>query len=404
MIGFDTLNLSLRGICDLEFTTLGQALVAFITNMKDCFCGWMYFLKARWLYIFTALVFVISASSVECSSLSVISCDEIVTWNITGKSGLQVESDSYMLKNGIQVQVMEHLFSTLSSVVLNASNRSANIFVQIYCYSFTGIQPFLAEVGYGDEIVTCNIKDILLIGNIFELLSTLPSPFMGNVYSVCIFILKAPWFHFIILLGLVFRFFTTFTVSQNKVTRFRLLIKLRMALGRLRAKRLSYVELVSLRNSPACLHSLELSCGIAQARSLSVQIADASLEDLLYFYRASDVMALYLGKLIAKRTQESKKERRRKRKLRHFTTEAQRGNFINSFLLIILLLSLFVKSEENLGNVILYGVPGLRSISISKEETYSTIREEIWKFAPRFSNFYFVHRGLIIKDEDVVVN
>ena len=81
-----------------------------------------------------------------------------------------------------------------------------------------------------------------------------------------------------------------------------------------------------------------------------------------------------------------------------------RGNFIYSFLLIILILSLFVKSEENLRNVILYGVPGLRRISISKEETYSTIRKEIWKFAQKFSNFYFVHRGLIIKDEDVVID
>ena len=120
MIGFDILNLSLSGFCDLVFTTLGQALVAFIAILKDYFCGWMYFLKARWFYIFMTLVFVISASSVECSSLSVISCDEMVTRNITGKSGLQVEMDSYMLKNGIQVHLMEHPISTLSGVVLNA--------------------------------------------------------------------------------------------------------------------------------------------------------------------------------------------------------------------------------------------------------------------------------------------
>ena len=108
-----------------------------------------------------------------------------------------------------------------------------------------------------------------------------------------------------------------FPTSQSKVSRFRLLVKHRMALGRLRAKRLSYVELLSLRNSPACLDSLELSCGIAKARPLCVQIADASLEDLLYLSRASDIMALYLEKLIAKRSQESKKERRRKQNFRH---------------------------------------------------------------------------------------
>ena len=156
------------GICDLAFTTLEEAWVAFIANLKDCGCGWIYLLKARWFYILTILVFVISASSVEYSSLSVNSC----------------------------------------------------------------------------------------------------------------LILKAPWVQFVIMLWLVFRLYTTFPVSENKISRFRLLIKFRMALGRLRAKRLSYVELLSLRNSPACLHSLELSCGIAKARSLSVQIADASLEDL----------------------------------------------------------------------------------------------------------------------------
>ena len=291
MIGFDTLNLSQRGICDLVFTTLGQAWVAFIANLKDCCCGLIYLVKARWFYILTTLVFVISASSVNCSSLSVI---------------------SYL-------------------------------------------------------------------------------------------ILKAPWFHFIILLGLGFQLLKTFTVAENKESRFRLSIKLRMALGRLRAKRLSYVELLSLSNSPACLHSLEFSCGIAQERSLSLHIFNASLEDLLYMCRASALMALYLGKLLANRTKETKKERRRKRNLRDCTTDNMRGKVIYSFLLILLILSLFEKYEENHRNVILYGVPGLRSMSISKEETYSTIRKKILKFSPNFSNFYFVHRGLIIKDEDVVI-
>ena len=292
MISFEKLNLSLKGSYDLVFTSLPQARAACIANLKDCSCGWMYLLKARWIYILMTLVFLISASSVQSSSLSVI----------------------------------------------------------------------------------------------FYL------------------ILKAPWFHFIILLVLVFQLFIIFLFSQNKVSRFRLLIKHRMALGRLRARRLSYVELLKLRNSPACLHSLEFSCGIAQARSLSVQIADASLEDLLFMFRASDIMTHYLGKLIAKRSQEAKKERQRRRRLQHLKTNTMQGNVIYSFLLIILILSLFVKSEENLRNVILYGVPGLRSLSISKEETYSTIREEIWKSAPTFSNFYFVHRGRIIKDEDAVIN
>ena len=46
MIGFDTLNLSLLGICDLVFTSLEVAWVAFTANLNDCCCGWIYPLKA----------------------------------------------------------------------------------------------------------------------------------------------------------------------------------------------------------------------------------------------------------------------------------------------------------------------------------------------------------------------
>ena len=126
-----------------------------------------------------------------------------------------------------------------------------------------------------------------------------------------------------------------------------------MAIGRLRAKRLSYVELLCLRNSPGCLHRFEFSCGIAKARSLSVQIPDASLEDLLYLFRCSDRMILYLEQLMGNCTQEVKKERRLKRSLRHSTTGTMRGDVTCSFLFIILILALFVNSEENLRNVIL---------------------------------------------------
>ena len=101
-------------------------------------------------------------------------------------------------------------------------------------------------------------------------------------------ILVAPKFYFIILQWLLFRLFTTLPSYQNETSRFRLLVRLRMALGRLRLQRLSNVELLRIRNSPSCLHSIEPSCGIGQARSLSVQMANASLEDLLYLSRASD--------------------------------------------------------------------------------------------------------------------
>ena len=101
MIGFDTLNLLRRGIYHLVLTFLVQARVAFIAILNDCRCGWIYLLKAQWVYILTTLVFVISAPSVECASFSVISCEERVSRNITGSSALDVESDSYRFKNGV---------------------------------------------------------------------------------------------------------------------------------------------------------------------------------------------------------------------------------------------------------------------------------------------------------------
>ena len=200
----------------------------------------------------------------------------MVTGNVTDCSVLHVESGSYIIKNGIIGPVIEHPTFTSSSLILNVSNRSSNIFLQSYINGFTGTELILNEI-YGEQPATWNVNDILHTVNFFESVSDHPGPFMQNIYSVYILVLKAPWFHFIILLGLVFRVFTTFPTSQSKVSRFRLLVKHRMALGRLRANRVSYVELLSLRNTPACLHSLEFSCGIAQARSLSAQSAGASL-------------------------------------------------------------------------------------------------------------------------------
>ena len=115
-------------------------------------------------------------------------------------------------------------------------------------------------------------------------------------------------------------------------------------------------------------------------------------------------MSIYLEQLIAKRTKNGKKERKLNRSLRYCAADITSCNVIYSFLLIMLILSLFEKSEGSVRTVILYGVPGLPSISISPEETYSTIRKEILEFAPSLSNFYFVHRGVIIKDEDVRIN
>ena len=180
MIGFKTLNLLLRGIYRLVFTFLLQARVAFITNLKDCCYGGIHFLKVRWCYILTTLIFMISASFDECSSLSIISYDEMVTRNVTDCSVLHVESGSYIIKNGIIGPVIEHPTFTSSSLILNVSNRSSNIFLQSYINGFTGTELILNEI-YGEQPATWNVNDILYTVNFFEYVSDLPGPFMQNI-------------------------------------------------------------------------------------------------------------------------------------------------------------------------------------------------------------------------------
>ena len=421
MTGFDTVKLSLREFYRLVFIFLVQARAGFIAILKECHCGWMYLLKARWFYILTTLVFVISAPSVECSSFSIISCEERMSTNITGSSAVDVGSDSDRSKNGVLGTVMEHplhggnvscsydnavvILRGWPTGVCNVPDGSGKIsFGQRYNHGFMGTKSFQTDVSYGQEPATCTLNHILQIVNVLAFVSKLAISYFQNICSAYILILRAPWFRFIILLGLIFRLSTTIPTSQKKVSRFRLLVRLRMALGRLRVQRLSYVELLNLRKSHACLQSLESPCGIAQERLLSGYMANASLGDLSYFSCASDIMSVYVGQVIAKRNQEVKKERLRKRRLRYCKTDSTHCDIIYTFLLIILILSLFEKSEESQRNIILYGVPGLPNVSISQNETYSTVRKEILEFAPNLSNFYFVHRGLIIKDEDVGID
>ena len=311
----------------------------------------------------------LSATSIECGSYPGISCGERITRNITGIFDLDVGSDSYLFKNGVSGLVVEH-----------------------------------SEHGRTVHCATCPTDEILPIANVFAIINPHTISFSENICSAFLLILEAPWFHFITFLWLLFRLFTTLLSSQKEVSRFRLLVRLRMALGRLHVQRLSNVEILSLRNSPACLHRIEPSCGIPQSRSLSIQMANASVEDLSYLCRASDIMSLYVEQVIAKRSQDTKKERRRMTRVQYFTTNTAHCDIVYNFLLIILILSVFEKSEENVRNVMLYGVPGLQGVSISEEGTYSTIRKEILQFAPNLPEFYFVHRGVIIKDEDVGID
>ena len=126
----------------------------------------------------------ISTRSVECASSPLISSAERVIMNVTNGYALDVESDSYWLKNGTLGLFMEH-----------SQHGGA----------------------------TCATDDICPIANIFAIVNALASSFRESICNAFMLILEAPWFHFIIMLWLQFRLFTTLPSSPNEVSRFRLL-------------------------------------------------------------------------------------------------------------------------------------------------------------------------------------
>ena len=159
--------------------------------------------------------------------------------------------------------------------------------------------------------------------------------FLRNLCIISTPILNAPWFHFCVLLELIFRLFSEFTISGHTASRsghtpsrFQLLVRLRMAIGMHRVKRLSYVGLLRLQKSPAPLHSLETICGFPQSRSLSEQAKMASLEDLTYLYSASDIISTYVGQLVSQHRQTTNKFRTGTAVLSTASTDIPKCDFI----------------------------------------------------------------------------
>ena len=55
-------------------------------------------------------------------------------------------------------------------------------------------------------------------------------------------------------------------------------------------------------------------------------------------------------------------------------------------------------------NVLLYGVPGIPSLLLPHGSTFYDIRKILYVRAPHLPNFYFVLRGVIVKDEFVQID
>ena len=129
-------------------------------------------------------------------------------------------------------------------------------------------QFFLPLIGFEEQPVTCASGTISLIANVLTVTTAYLILFLRNLCIISTLILNAPWFHFCVLLELIFRLFSGFSISGHTASRsghtpsrFQLLVRLRMAIGMHRVKRLSYVGLLRLYNSPAPSHSLEAICG-----------------------------------------------------------------------------------------------------------------------------------------------
>ena len=156
-------------------------------------------------------------SSVE-GALFVMSCEERVSRKLTVSSPLDAMPPSYRLNNGVLGPIMKLV---LNGLTVNCDDISdvdpigSIFFGEKYKLGFAVTEPFLREVAYGEEPVTYTVNYILLIVNVFAFVSAVAFLFIQNICAVSILILEAPWFHFIILVGILFRLYTGLHTLHN---------------------------------------------------------------------------------------------------------------------------------------------------------------------------------------------
>ena len=144
--------------------------------------------------------------------------------NLTFSSPFDAISRFHRLKNGVLGPITKLLLHglTINRNDVSAVDRIGSVFFgQRYNHGLAGTEHFQTEVAYGEELVTCTDNHILLIINVFSFVNAIIFLFISTLYSVSILILEAPWFHFIILVVLLFRLYTglhTLHTSQNEVS------------------------------------------------------------------------------------------------------------------------------------------------------------------------------------------
>ena len=223
-------------------------------------------------------------------------------------------------------------------------------------------------------------------------------------FSLCCYLIIYHLLHFVCMVwgSLYSILFSVYTVTDDP--HLGLLLRARMAYGLMRIKRMPYCELVRLRNSHAPLLDLEAARGVLSSNMLCRRMRGASLSDLSRIYDTSDIISRNVEQILLRNATYVKQQRRWEKILRDLNRECVDEQTIQMFLFILLLLSLFERADEDMRSVILYGVPGLPSVSVSVTATYAEIRSMIVQMAPKLGEFYFVARGRIIKIEDTLID
>ena len=260
-------------------TLLVYILSAFATIKGDVFSAAKYLAKTRLFYFCIILLVILAAPSVGRIDGSVLFYRDIFINQTNANVQVIDQGSCCSAQNGLVT------FSYgIGSEVTHAEN---------------GSQLFLPHFGIEEERITCANCIVTPIVNVLQLVTEYFIMLLCNIGFISTIVLKAPWFHFCVLVELIFRLVSTSSISEHTASRFQLLVRLRMAIGMRRVQRLSKVGLLRLVNSHVPLHSLEDICGFQRTSSLSVQAKTACLEDLTYLYSASDHISNYVEKLLS---------------------------------------------------------------------------------------------------------
>lgn len=153
--------------------------------------------------------------------------------------------------------------------------------------------------------------------------------------------------------------FTRVSTSKNE-SRLCLLLRARVAIGIKRIERMPFCELIQLHNSHAPLLYLEASRQLSGTNKLCRMMEEASLSDLSYVNIASDIICRHVEQVLSRNLKYVKQQRLWEKISCKLNRDYFDDKTIDGFQFIVLVLSLFESTEDDIRTVILYGVPGFQ--------------------------------------------